>query len=181
MAHELLTFRLTKLNGSLNRQVRGYRVPSSLAPYSAIVPFGQQILTRDGSFWVSENAARYHYWPDRWHNILTLYTSDRQLRGLYCDIVTPATFMNGVVAAIDLDLDLWVHSDRSYRVIDEDEFVAHAASYGYAPNLVDGARSGLASLLADLETGCGLFATSELFDVSNDEWALMTAETIPQD
>ena len=177
---DLLTFRLTKLDGKLNRQVTGYRIDSPIAPFAAIVPFDQPIQTRGGN-WVSGNAARYHYWPDRWHNILTLYSTDRTCRGLYCDIVTPAQREANLVWSVDLDLDLWVAPELNFRVLDEDEFLANAETFAYSEHLVSGAKDGLAELVADLETRQGLFLNNDLFEISDAEWALMTAPVIVVD
>jgi uncharacterized protein len=66
-----------------------------------------------------------YYYTDRWYNIFAIYDcDDRKIKGWYCNIGKPAVFEDGVVSYIDLALDLWVATDGSQTLLDEDEFEA---------------------------------------------------------
>ena len=64
-----------------------------------------------------------YYYTDRWYNIFAIHDrEDGQIKGWYCNIGQPAVFEDGIVSYIDLALDLWVATDGTQTVLDEDEF-----------------------------------------------------------
>lgn len=64
-----------------------------------------------------------YYYTDRWYNIFVIYDrDDEKIKGWYCNIGMPAIFEEGVVSYVDLALDLWVSTDGTQTVLDEDEF-----------------------------------------------------------
>ena len=64
-----------------------------------------------------------YYYSDRWYNIFAIHDrEDGQVKGWYCNIGKPAVFEDGIVSYIDLALDLWVSTDGTQTVLDEDEF-----------------------------------------------------------
>ena len=66
-----------------------------------------------------------YYYTDRWYNIFAIYDrDDGALKGWYCNIGKPAVIEDGVVSYVDLALDLWVSTDGTQTVLDEDEFEA---------------------------------------------------------
>ncbi|MFZ5878086.1 MAG: DUF402 domain-containing protein [Chloroflexota bacterium] len=83
------------------------------------------------------------YYSARWYNIFAIYDrDDGALKGWYCNITRPATWMDGRVEYVDLFLDLWVSADGTQTVLDEDEFAAAELS----DDLRYAARQGLADL-----------------------------------
>lgn len=64
-----------------------------------------------------------YYYTDRWYNIFVIHDrEDQQVKGWYCNIGMPAVIEDGVVSYVDLALDLWVSTDGTQTVLDEDEF-----------------------------------------------------------
>lgn len=64
-----------------------------------------------------------YYFDDRWYNIFEVHDrDDDRIKGWYCNVCKPAAFEDGVVAYVDLALDLWVSADGRQHVLDEDEF-----------------------------------------------------------
>jgi len=60
---------------------------------------------------------------DLWYNTFAIYDSeDDRFKGWYCNITRPAKIQNGHVYADDLALDIIVYPDRSWLVLDKDEF-----------------------------------------------------------
>jgi hypothetical protein len=65
------------------------------------------------------------FFNDRWYNIFQMHDADDdRLKGWYCNITRPARLAADAIYAEDLALDLMVYPDRSFRVLDEDEFAA---------------------------------------------------------
>ncbi len=63
------------------------------------------------------------YHTDLWYNTFAIFDSeDDRFKGWYCNITRPAKIKNGHVYADDLALDIIVYPDRSWLILDEDEF-----------------------------------------------------------
>lgn len=66
-----------------------------------------------------------YYYDDRWYNIFEIHDrDDERIKGWYCNVCQPASFEEGIIAYVDLALDLWVSADGRQTVLDEDEFEA---------------------------------------------------------
>ena len=68
------------------------------------------------------------YYTDRWYNIFEIHDrDDDHLKGWYCNISRPAVLeADDRLSYVDLALDLWVASDGTQTVLDEDEYAALA-------------------------------------------------------
>ena len=64
------------------------------------------------------------FYSDRWYNVFEIYDrDDGRFKGWYCNIGYPARLGKDTISYIDLALDLWVASDGTQTVLDEDEFL----------------------------------------------------------
>lgn len=65
------------------------------------------------------------FYSDRWYNVFAIYDRDEgKFKGWYCNIGYPAVLEKNSVSYIDLALDLWVATDGTQTVLDEDKFFA---------------------------------------------------------
>lgn len=79
------------------------------------MPFQEIVLKRNDRFVET-------FYTDKWYNIFEIYDrDDGRLKGWYCNITKPAVIEDGLVAYVDLALDLWVSADGSRKMLDEDE------------------------------------------------------------
>ncbi|HEY0097834.1 MAG TPA: DUF402 domain-containing protein [Pyrinomonadaceae bacterium] len=92
-----------------------------------------------------------YYWTDRWYSVFRFHEPWGALRNYYCNINQPAKFDGHVLTFTDLDIDVLVAPDFSYRILDEEEFAANAALYGYPESVRESARHALAELLSLIE------------------------------
>jgi hypothetical protein len=67
---------------------------------------------------------REEFYTDRWYSIFEIRTAHGALKGWYCNIAEPATISGAIIACRDLLLDMWVASDGTTTVLDEDELEA---------------------------------------------------------
>ncbi len=82
------------------------------------MPFMDIVLKRNDRFVET-------FYSDRWYNIFEIYDrDDGRLKGWYCNIGKPAIFGEDFISYVDLALDLWVSSDGTQTVLDEDELDA---------------------------------------------------------
>src|SRR3954452_12969094 len=61
-----------------------------------------------------------YYWLDRWYNIFQFLNDDGSTRFYYCNVNTPPKFDGLTLTYVDLDIDVLVHCDFSYRILDLD-------------------------------------------------------------
>ncbi|HVG30350.1 MAG TPA: DUF402 domain-containing protein [Pyrinomonadaceae bacterium] len=88
-----------------------------------------------------------YYWTDRWYSVFRFREPGGGLRNYYCNVNCPAEFDGRLLSFVDLDIDVLVAPDFSYRVLDEDEFEAHAALYEYPPRVREQAGRALSELI----------------------------------
>ena len=73
-----------------------------------------------------------YYWTSRWYNVFRFLKEDGSTRLWYCNINTPPQLEADTLSYIDLDIDILVQPDFSFKVLDEDEFEVNAKRYGYS-------------------------------------------------
>ncbi|MEP6743124.1 MAG: DUF402 domain-containing protein [bacterium] len=88
-----------------------------------------------------------YYWLDRWYNVFRFSQPDGELRNYYCNINVPPTFDGNVLSYVDLDLDILVAPDFSYRLLDIEDFDANAKAYGYSTELQSNAKRAVDELV----------------------------------
>jgi len=92
-----------------------------------------------------------YYWLDRWYNIFRFATPEGQLKSYYCNINVPPVFDGRTLSYIDLDIDVLIQPDLSYRVLDAEDFESNAARYRYSDDVRQKAAMALAELTKLIE------------------------------
>jgi len=66
------------------------------------------------------------FYTDRWYNIFEIHDrDDDRIKGWYCNLGRPAVRdAADMISYVDLALDLWVATDGTQTVLDQDEFEA---------------------------------------------------------
>ena len=77
-----------------------------------------------------------YYWLDRWYNVFRFGDKTQLNATFYCNVTTPPRFENGTLSYVDLDIDVFVHSDFTYEVLDVEDFNTNALLYSY-PNEIE--------------------------------------------
>lgn len=93
-----------------------------------------------------------YYWLDRWYNVFRFAQPDGALRSYYCNINVPAKFDGETLSYVDLDLDILVNPDFSYKVLDTEEFRKNARVYGYPDEVQANAQRALDDLTSMIHT-----------------------------
>ena len=82
-----------------------------------------------------------YFWLDRWYNIFRFHEPDGSLKCYYCNVIIPPIYSGGVVDYVDLDIDILVRPDLSYKVLDEEEFEENSKLLDCPANVVESARA----------------------------------------
>jgi protein associated with RNAse G/E len=93
-----------------------------------------------------------YYWLDRWYNVFRFSSSDQVLQKFYCNINAPPQFDGRVLSYVDLDIDVLVEPDLTYRILDEDDFEENARRYGYPEEIRANARRALTEVIELIES-----------------------------
>ncbi len=87
-----------------------------------------------------------YYWLDRWYNVFRFAQPDGKLRNYYCNVNLPPTFDRETLSYVDLDLDILVEPDFSYRILDVEDFERSAERFGYPVEVQANARRAVEEL-----------------------------------
>ena len=82
------------------------------------------------------------YWLDRWYNVFRFGGK------FYCNVTEPPSFDGSLLTYVDLDIDVLVDQDFSYRILDLEDFEL----YPYPAEVKQKARQALEELLSLVET-----------------------------
>jgi protein associated with RNAse G/E len=92
-----------------------------------------------------------YYWLDRWYNVFRFSDPNRQVKNFYCNVNQPPSFDGRVLSYIDLDIDVLVAPDFTYKVLDVEDFEHNAKRYAYPDEVQANARRALADLIELIE------------------------------
>ena len=92
-----------------------------------------------------------YYWLDRWYNVFRFGDRDGNIQNFYCNVTMPPSFDGCILSYVDLDIDVLVKPDFSYRVLDLEDFEENASRYGYPAEVTEKAHAALAELITLIE------------------------------
>lgn len=109
------------------------------------------------------------YWLESWFNVFRFHETDGSLRNFYCNVNMPPTFNDGILDYVDLDIDLLVLKDFSYKILDLEEFQENARIYSYTSYMRKKVQDSLNEMICmienrifpfDYNVGCKSLSTS---------------------
>jgi protein associated with RNAse G/E len=151
MCDDMITVRSLKYDGRLHRE---WRARLLSAEGSLVVVEGEFEETVEHSQLgtiARGTVSTEYFWTDRWYSVFRFHEPGGVLRNYYCNINKPASFDDQILTFVDLDIDVLVSPDKTYRVLDEDEFEANAARYHYSRDVRERVRRALAELIELIE------------------------------
>lgn len=86
--------------------------------------------------------SKEYYWLDRWYNVFRF--NDR----FYCNVTRPPIFDGSILTYVDLDIDVLVESDFSYKILDLEDF----ENSSYTTGLKEKALQALEELVSLVDT-----------------------------
>jgi protein associated with RNAse G/E len=133
----------TKYDGSLHYRFQTTVVREEANLLVLYLAPGTALQSYRGSLTAAHHALQL-YWSDRHYNLSVFWHTDWRPRMYYVNIATPATWHDGTLRFVDLDLDvIWRTPTDEVILDDEDEFALHQQRFGYPADLIAQAwRSG---------------------------------------
>ncbi len=99
------------------------------------VPPGVAVISYRGEMRTTRHTLAL-FWADRPYNLHVNWRADWTPQSHYVNVATPATWDDGIVRFVDLDLDVIWRQDGTLILDDEDEFELHRERFGYTPELI---------------------------------------------
>ena len=93
-----------------------------------------------------------YYWLDRWYNVFRFSDSNQKFQNFYCNINQPPSFDGRILSYIDLDIDVLVAPDFTYRILDVEDFEENAKRYAYPADVQTNARRALSEVIELIES-----------------------------
>ncbi|HEU5131898.1 MAG TPA: DUF402 domain-containing protein [Pyrinomonadaceae bacterium] len=93
-----------------------------------------------------------YYWLDRWYNVFRFSDPDQKLKNYYCNVNQPPSFDGRVLSYIDLDIDVLVAPDLTYKILDVEDFEENAGRYAYPEDVQANARRAVDELTTLIES-----------------------------
>ena len=125
----------TKYDGSLHYRYPAAVVreePNLLVLYGAC---GTPLDSYRGQFLARQHTLEC-YWSDRFYNLIVMWDEHWQPRLHYVNMATPATWRDGTLRFVDLDLDVIWRVSGEVVLDDEDEFMLHQTRFAYPSDLI---------------------------------------------
>jgi protein associated with RNAse G/E len=158
--HSLITVQSRKYDERIHRHWRARVIEQTGSMLVLDATFAEEIRhPLLGTIAPGTLSAEY-YWTDRWYSIFRFSEPHGALRNFYCNINMPAIFDGEILSFVDLDIDVLVMPDFSYRILDEDEFAVNTARFNYPADIQSRAQESLASLIELIEERCFPFNLS---------------------
>lgn len=93
-----------------------------------------KVIESDGRVWVTREPAIFYFHAKYWFNVIGMIRND----GIYyyCNLSSPFIYDKEALKYIDYDLDIKVFPDRTYELLDVDEYELHRRQMNY-PEAID--------------------------------------------
>ncbi|HET6978615.1 MAG TPA: DUF402 domain-containing protein [Pyrinomonadaceae bacterium] len=92
-----------------------------------------------------------YYWLDRWYNVFRFSDPAGTLKNFYCNVNQPPVFDGQILSYVDLDIDVLVAPDLTYKILDVEDFEENAKRYSYPNDVQLNARRALSELIELIE------------------------------
>lgn len=138
-----------KHNGSLHRTWSKALVIDITDEYLVVVTDRSLILESDGRNWITKEPAICFFYFNRWFNIISMARKNGVY--FYCNLASPSLIDEEGIKNIDYDLDIKVHPDYSYTILDEHEYAMHSKTMNYSKEIMDIIENEMQELIKMIE------------------------------
>ena len=150
-ANQTVTVISRKFDGSVSRAWECRLIEQKGPLLSFVGEFESDVQHSELGFIRRGTVSYEYYWLDRWYNVFRFHEPDQVLRNYYCNINMPPRFESETIDYVDLDIDVLVSSDLSYRILDLDDYEVNAQRFGYSEEIRQNVTRSLHELIALIE------------------------------
>ncbi|GIU81134.1 MAG: hypothetical protein KatS3mg006_0198 [Pyrinomonadaceae bacterium] len=88
------------------------------------------------------------FWWEKWYSIFRFHEPDGKFKIFYCNINLPPIVSDNTLDYVDLDIDIIVREDMSYKILDLEEFQQNSLKFSYPEEIVKKCFKSLCELQA---------------------------------
>lgn len=109
-----------------------------------------RVIESSGRYWTTREPSICFFYDDCWFNIIGMLKKD----GIhyYCNLSSPFVYDGEAIKYIDYDLDIRVTPDYKYKILDQDEYLAHMEKMGYPEKMKQVISDQMKRLIEMIET-----------------------------
>jgi hypothetical protein len=144
---EQVTINSRKFDGTIRRSWKCELIEQNATSLIFVGVFEHDVSHPDLGDIACGTVSYEYYWLDRWYNIFCFHEPNGSFRNYYCNINMPPIFAGGILDYVDLDIDVVVWPDGSFKILDEDEYDQNAEQYLYPKSVKNRAADALAQVL----------------------------------
>src|SRR5699024_9219112 len=150
----LVTIESIKHDGSFHRSWEKNRILHAEA--DIVVGYNHHTVVHEAAKapWRTNIPAIFYFHRQCWFNIIYLLTDGPSY---YCNISSPVTYTDGKLQYIDYDLDVFVHSDGMYDILDQHEYEQNCRRLRYPSKVQQKIYKHLEQLIHWIDAKCGPF------------------------
>ena len=147
----MITVNSRKLDGTIRRSWNCELVEQSGSLLVFAGNFDSDIRHPELGHITAGTLSHEYYWLDRWYSIFRFHEPSGSLRNFYCNLNMPPVFADGVLDYVDLDIDVVVWPDFSYKVLDRDDYEVNSRLFGYSNEVKAKVEATLKEVLERIE------------------------------
>ena len=151
MTNKIITINSRKFNNKIHRTWEASLIEQKDSLLIFVGKFESEVKHPELGIIRRGTISYEYYWTDRWYNVFRFHEPDGKLRNFYCNVNMPPKFENNVLDYIDLDIDVFVLKDFSYRILDLEEFEENAQYFNYSKELRSKVKESLNKLISMIE------------------------------
>ncbi len=129
-----------KKNGEAHRLWQRLSLIDTTDDYYVFASLYPSITEKNGRTWSDEERTLYFCHRKKFFNVVVMFKKDNSI-AYYVNIATPTSLLeNNTYGYIDLDLDVKLLSDKTIKILDEEEFKENSVKFNYDSDLIEVAR-----------------------------------------
>lgn len=145
-----------KHNGKVHRAWKEVIILEATEQYIIAANNRTKVIESDGRTWYTREPAICFFTKNHWFNVIGMFRRD----GIYyyCNLSSPYLYEENTIKYVDYDLDVKVYPNKSYKILDRDEFETHRKHMHYPLKIEKIVEDELEKLLELIQKQEGPFA-----------------------
>lgn len=162
---EKLKIQSYKHNGLIYREWEGSFIIDDNETFLVCANNNALVTEVDGNKWHTKEPAIIFFFKNNWFNVIAQFKKS----GIhyYCNMASPYVIDEGCIKYIDYDLDMRVYPDKSFVILDKNEYNFHKKSMKYGKDIEKIIKHELSNLIDNYKNKIGPFDSKVLHKYYN--------------
>jgi uncharacterized protein len=145
--NSLITINSRKFTGVIHRSWKAELLEETADLYLLVGEFEEEVKHSKLGVIRRGTISYEYYWKNEWYNVFRFHEPSGELRNFYCNINRPPQLADGVLDYIDLEIDILVWRDFSFKILDLDEYEETACKFNFSAEIKHKIEESLRKLL----------------------------------